>query len=300
MKSKIVLALSVMLVAACGSTSDDKEKAYYQVSDYVTDGTFTSGIEGPAVDSRGHLYAVNLATQGTIGKVTGPNKTEIYLTLSNGSIGNGIRFDHAGNMYIADYVNHNILLVESGSKKVQVYAHHSDMNQPNDIAIADNGNLYASDPNWQQGTGNLWLINKQQDVVLLDENMGTTNGVEVSPGNDFLYVNESVQRIIWRYSILPDGTVADKQQFFTFDDYGMDGMRTDRQGNLYVARYGAGEIAIISPSGTLLKQVKLKGQHPTNVAFGGKEGKTVFVTMQKRGAIETFESEFIGRSFLQK
>jgi sugar lactone lactonase YvrE len=74
-------------------------------------------------------------------------------------------------------------------------------------------------------------------------------------------------------------------------------MRSDKAGNLYIARYGAGVIAVVSPQGELLRKVPLQGQHPTNVTFGGKDGKTLFVTMQQRGAIETFTTQVPGRSF---
>ena len=71
---------------------------------------FTSGIEGPACDADGNLYAVNYARQHTIGKVTPIGKCSVFVELPNGSIGNGIRFNSAGAMLIADYTNHNILL----------------------------------------------------------------------------------------------------------------------------------------------------------------------------------------------
>lgn len=277
----------------------------YQTQDWVSDGVFTQGVEGPAVDRQGHLYAVNYQQEGTVGKVTGQGKVETLLVLGNGSVGNGIRFDMVGNMYIADYVNHNVLKVpytaltqsaEEVSQAVKVFAHNPKMNQPNDLAIMDSGILFASDPNWQASSGQLWRIDKNGQTTLLEANMGTTNGVEVSPDNKTLYVNESVQRKVWRYDLSEKGEVSNKQLLIEFNDFGLDGMRTDDQGNVYIARYGAGVIAVVSPEGKLLREVKLKGQFPTNVAFGGKDGKTVFVTMQKRGAIETFRNEFAGRS----
>jgi len=42
----------------------------------------------------------------------------------------------------------------------------------------------------------------------------------------------------------------------------------------------------------------VKGDLPTNVAFGGEDGKTVYVTVADRGAIEAFRTEFRGRSFV--
>lgn len=286
-------------MAGCAATKTPRieDQVLYQSIDWVTDDVFTQGVEGPAVAEDGSLYAVNYAQNGTIGRVLGQNKAQHFIRLPNDSIGNGIRFDKQGNMYIADYVNHNILLVKFDkskgtlSKEVNVYAHSPLMNQPNDIAITDQGILFASDPNWAKGTGNLWRIGQDRQVILLESDMGTTNGIAVSPDNSFLYVNESVQRNVWQYQLDSEGNISDKKLLINFTDFGLDGMRTDQQGNLYIARYGKGVIAVVSAQGKLLREIELKGQFPTNIAFGGDNKKQVFVTMQKRGAIESFMIE---------
>lgn len=72
-------------------------------------------------------------------------------------------------------------------------------------------------------------------------------------------------------------------------------MRCDAAGNLYIARHGAGRVAVVSPEGLLLREVALRGERPTNLAFGGADGRDVFVTLQDRGAIETFRSDLPGR-----
>ena len=59
-------------------------------------GFFTSGVEGPAVDHEGNLYAVNYEKQGTIGKISPDGFSELFVKLPEGSIGNGIRFDSQG------------------------------------------------------------------------------------------------------------------------------------------------------------------------------------------------------------
>ena len=282
------LILLPVLVSANGSVDS---------VDWVADGQFTQGVEGPVVDRQGNLYAVNFARQGTIGKVGKQGHPEVFVTLPGSSVGNGLRFNARGELLVADYVNHNVLLVNMGSLEVSVFAHNADMNQPNDIAISDTGFIYASDPNWAQESGQLWMIDDQGHSRLIEADMGTTNGVEVAQGDQFLYVNESVQRRIWRYGLGESGVPENKTLFYSFDKHGLDGMRSDNQGNLYVARYGAGEVAVISPEGELIGQYRLKGQYPTNVAFGGCDGKTLFVTMQKRGAIEKLKVDTVGRSF---
>ena len=270
-----------------------------QTEDYVADNIFTQGIEGPAVDAQGKLYAVNFAREGTIGVVDKKHNAQLFVTLPQGSTGNGIRFGRNGYMYVADYSAHNILKIDPKTNVISVYAHSDKMNQPNDIAIARSGIIYASDPNWKDNTGNLWKVAVDGTVSLLETNMGTTNGVEVSADEKHLYVNESVQRKVWKYDIdQATGNVKNKRLLIQFNDHGLDGMRCDAAGNLYIARYAAGEVAVVSPQGTLLQRIQLKGQKPTNVAFGGEDGRSVYVTLQDRGAIETFRSELPGREWL--
>lgn len=289
--------LSIVVLPLAAIETDSNPLPTKNVSqDWVHDGVFTQGVEGPAVSRDGLLYAVNFAKEGTIGQVDQKGNASLFVTLPEGSIGNGIRFDVKGNMYIADYKGHNILKVASGSQVVEVFAHNDAMNQPNDIAIMDNGILFASDPNWGNSTGQLWRINTNGETQLLAKDMGTTNGVEVSPDNRRLYVNESVQQKVWVFDINAKGELSNKRLFIEFIEHGLDGMRTDSQGNLYIARYGAGVIAVVSPAGELIEELVLKGQYPTNVAFGGQQGNTLYVTMQKRGAIEKLTVEQVGRA----
>ena len=154
----------------------------YKSTDFTAVNSFTSGAEGPAVDKDGNLYAVNYSKEGTIGKITPKGEGSIFIELPNGSVGNGIRFNSKGDMLIADYTNHNFLKVDMSNKKLSVHAHDSTMNQPNDIAIDDKDGLFASDPNWKGGTGRIWRIDTDGKIFILEDNMGTTNGIEVSRG----------------------------------------------------------------------------------------------------------------------
>ena len=257
-------------------------------------GTFTDGIEGPVCDNFENVFIVNYQKQGTIGKVDMYGHASLFVTLPDSAIGNGLVFDNQGNMLVADYVGHRIWSIDTASKVVSLYIKVSRMNQPNDICIAKNGRVYASDPSWAKGTGQLWLINKDKVAMLLEHEMGTSNGLALSPDGNYLYVNESVQRRVWKYTLTQQGKVAKKEVLITFPEYGMDGMKCDVDGNLYIARYGAGVVAVVSPKGKVLKTIRLKGQKPTNIAFGGKDWKTVFVTIQDDGSVETFINDRAG------
>ncbi|MDB6033566.1 MAG: gnl 3, partial [Verrucomicrobiales bacterium] len=194
------------------------------------------------------------------------------------SVGNGIVFDRTGSMFVADYVEHNVLQVDPKTRHVKVFAHEPRMNQPNDLAITQDGTLYASDPNWKAGTGQVWRIDQTGNVSLVAEGMGTSNGIDVSPDGLTLYVNESVQRNVWAFVIGKDGSLSKKRLVKKFDTHGFDGMRCDVDGNLYIARHGKGTVVKLSPKGEVLQEVDVLGSMPSNLCFGGADGRTVYVT----------------------
>ena len=301
MKTLLALGLAAGL-AGCTHTEETARataESLYVARDVVGDGVFSTGIEGPAFGPDGALYAVGFGRDGSIGRVTfdadGAGDAALYVTLPEGSTGNGIRFDADGFMYVADYTGHRILRIDPRDRTIGVFATLPGAHQPNDIAFAPNGMSYASDPDWSTGTGQLWRVLPYGAATLLETGMGTTNGVEVGPKGDVLYVNESVQRRVWAYDLDGSGGISGKRLLVAFPDHGLDGMRTDARGNLYIARYGAGTVAVVSPQGKVLREVRLKGRKPTNVAFGGPDGRTVFVTLQDRGAIEAFRADYPGR-----
>ena len=291
-----VLFNTIIFILAVSCFTNCKKTPQHS-TDFTKEFSFTKGVEGPAVNENGELFAVNFETEGTIGLVNKKGEGRVFLSLPSGSIGNGIRFDLKGNMFIADYVNHNIYKVAKNSTTPVVWAHDSLMNQPNDLAISDKGYLYLSDPDWANNTGNIWMVNPSGKISLLEANMGTTNGIEVSPDGETLYVNESVQRKVWQYTILNNGTITDKTLFLEFKGFGLDGMRCDENGNLYITRYDKGTVIIISPNGEVIDEIVLTGKKPSNISFGGDSGKTCFVTMADRGNIETFMAPHSGSHF---
>jgi gluconolactonase len=273
---RLVIAL-IALMSLSPAGAGDKEKLFV-ARPLTADGEFTEGIEGPGCDAAGNVYAVNYARQQTVGKVTPDGKGEVFITLPGKSTGNGIVFDRQGAMYLADYVEHKVWKIDPKTKEMQVFAHEPRMNQPNDLALAPDGTLYASDPNWAKSTGQVWMIDRSGKATLVAPDMGTTNGVDVSPDGKTLYVNESVQRNVWAFPIRPDGTLGDRRLLKKFEDHGFDGMRCDVDGNLYITRYGKGTVAVLSPEGRVLREIDVRGARPSNICFGGPDGRTAYVT----------------------
>jgi sugar lactone lactonase YvrE len=277
--------------------ADRARQELYVATPLTAPGSFTSGVEGPACDARGNIFAVNFAREQTIGRVTPSGRASLFVTLPGKSTGNGIRFDRQGRMYVADYVGHNVLRIDPKTRGVDVVVHEPEMNQPNDLAIASDGTLYASDPDWKAGTGQLWRIDSHGKATRLASGMGTTNGIDVSPDRRTLYVNESVQRNVWAFDSDADGSISNKRLLCKFDDFSLDGMRCDVEGNLYVTRHGKGTVAKLSPKGVVLREIDVLGKSPSNICFGGDDGCTAYVTEVEQKRIVQFRVERPGNEW---
>jgi sugar lactone lactonase YvrE len=324
-----VLAVLAALAAAPGSAAAEPacvaatEPALFESGRLTPCGEYTTGIEGPAVDAGGTLYVVNFRQQGTIGigKLSpGAARSELFATLPAGSVGNGIRFDRDGRMYVADFNGNNVLVFERGQIVPRVYFHSdrcrpggpsSCFHQPNDLAVAADGTLYASDPSFASGKGQIWRITRGPDgngrgeVMLSSErHMGATNGLDLSPDGATLYVSESTTpedckppstaRCVWAY-LLDGATLTAPRLVKKFEGFDLDGLRTDLDGRIFVTRPGNGTVAVLAPDGTLVREIPLRGKQPSNLTFGGPDGKTVFVTQVDGRFIEAFRVDRPGR-----
>lgn len=297
MRSIISMIMCPILLGSSFVTIAQDFERLFQAEDYTAENLFSVNIEGPAVDKDGKLYVVNYQKDGTIGLVNPDGTAELFLTLPEGSTANAIQFDSKGNMFLADFTGHNVLKVDMKTKKVSVFVHNENFNQPNDICINRKDQLFASDPSWKNGTGKLWRIEKNGNATLLTDQMGTTNGIELSPNEKILYINESVQRKIWAFDVDDQGGISNKRLFAEFQDFGFDGMKCDREGNLYVTRHGKGAVVVLDPKGNIVREIKLKGKNCSNLVFGGLNGKLVFVTLQDRKGMEKFRNDIPGRNW---
>jgi len=269
----------------------------FEARPFTSVGSFTPEIEGPACDAAGNVYAVSYAIKPTIGRITPEGEASIFVHMPEGSLGNGIRFGRDRQMYVADYTGHNILRIDPDSRAIEVYAHEPSMYQPNDLAMRKDGVIYASDPSWAKSTGRVWRIDRDGSVHRVTDEMGTTNGIEVAPDERTLYVNESVQRNIWAFTIDGEGNLIDKRLLIQFPDHMMDGMRCDIEGNLYVTRYGKGTVVILSPQGEVLREIDVLGTRPSNLCFGGPDGRTCYVTEVDHGRLVSFRTAVAGREW---
>ncbi|HTC54205.1 MAG TPA: SMP-30/gluconolactonase/LRE family protein [Steroidobacteraceae bacterium] len=168
-------------------------------------------------------------------------------------------------------------------------------NGPNDISIKSDGAVYMTDNDFglrgamkspvKELQDAVWLIKDGRTVQLLTDQQlgGIPNGITLSADEKYLYL--SAFNKMMRYVVKPDDTLGEGTLFTQGAGIG-DGMRCDSQGNIYsTGGAGPGLVRVTAPSGTLLGTINLPvlGAEPkkqicaTNVAFGDRDGKTLYI-----------------------
>ncbi|MFM0737559.1 SMP-30/gluconolactonase/LRE family protein [Paraburkholderia xenovorans] len=157
---------------------------------------------------------------------------------------------------------------------------------PNDLTADRKGGVYFTASGSAVTPGKVYYRSADRRVREVASNIRYSNGLAVSPNGKRLYVAESEASRLLVYSIAEDGGLSERQVFVdlgqllgTQEETAVtpDGVRVDRNGNVFVALYRGGGFAVFSPGGTLLRSVKLPGEHHTNLAIS-PDGKAVFVT----------------------
>jgi gluconolactonase len=155
-------------------------------------------------------------------------------------------------------------------------------NSPNDLTVRADGTVYFTDPNFQRGNrademaGRTGVFRVSGgEVSLVDDTISQPNGVVLSPDGNTLYVGGNSAGKIYKYPVLADGTTGPRTEFANVS--GADGATIDCAGNLYWASYSDGKVHVFAPDGRELGTVSA-GTNTTNAAFGGADGRTLFIT----------------------
>lgn len=270
-------------------------------------GSFKRGVEGPACDAAGNLYAVALQRDNTIGKVTPEGKASVFAVMPEGGRANGIRVDSKGFLIVADYIRHVVYRVDRASGKflesLTADWKGPQFHQPNDVAIASDDTIYFSDPDWKSGRGRIFMITAPPNrrTVMIEDGLATPNGITVSADDRRVYVGQSRANNILVYDRRRDGTLHRKRVLIDLAASGIptsavpDGMRCDVKGNLWVAMHGLGKVLVVRPDGGLAREsVKDLGDNPANVTFCGRDGRTLLITEKQHGRIEKARAPYPG------
>ncbi len=232
--------------------------------------------EGPATAIDGSVYFSDI------------NAGKIYHWLPDGSVSlfmqgldmpNGSQFDSNGNLIVCEGGKGRLISIDPQGRLTILVDKYNGVhfNEPNDLWINPQGGLYFTDPTFhspvvQGGQDVYYVTSDHSQVIRVISDMLQPNGIVGTRDGKMLYVADYGAGQTFRYDINSDGSLSNKTLFVSI---GSDGMKLDAAGNVYLTT--PNQVQIFSPAGVLLKQIPTQ-EVPTNLAFAGTDGQTLFIT----------------------
>lgn len=266
-----------------------------------------SFTEGPVWHPDGYLLFSDPNTNTIYRYDPGNQNISVYISHSGytgadiGEYGqpgsNGLTIDKEGRLIVDQHGNRRVIRHEKKGP-ITILADNIDgkkFNSPNDVVLKSDGTIYFTDPPYglpgffkdakkELDFSGVFMI-KDGKVILVSKDLGGPNGLAFSPDEKYFYVtNWDIRDIhhtktLWRYEVNADGTLKNGKVFFDFsfteDDEALDGMKVDKEGNLFVSAPGG--VWILSAEGKLLGKI-VTPERPANMAWGDADGKTLYLT----------------------
>ena len=169
------------------------------------------------------------------------------------------------------------------------------LNSPNDIVVKSDGSILFTDP--PGGLLNVGMVGDDlqryldnqpvfrispdgRNMTIATPGFVYPNGLCFSPDEKLLYVNCSRERLIRVYDVNADGSLGKGRlfhQYVSLERGVPDGMKCDVEGNVYCT--GPGGIYVHEPDGKVLARIRTPGHHPTNIAWGDDDWRSLYITM---------------------
>src|SRR6266545_4198746 len=253
-------------------------------------------LEGPSFDRAGNLYVVDIPA-GRIFRVAPDGRPEKVAEYDGEP--NGLKIHRDGRIFIADH-KQGLLQLDPATGRVSValdrpYAER--FRGLNDLLFARNGDLYFTDQgesDLRELSGRLYRLRADGRLDCLLDSVPSPNGLVLTPDERILYLAVTRGNAIWRVPLgaigglgvgrLGLGRVGIWVQMS--GGIGPDGMAMDVEGRLAVAHPGLGAVWVFSRTGEPVSRIRAcEGLRVTNVAYGGPERKTLFMTEADSGAV---------------
>jgi gluconolactonase len=245
--------------------------------------------EGPAADRQGNLYFTDY--RDGAGKIyrldTGGG---LHLVVADSGRANGLKVSPTGEVIACQVDGRVSAFAPDGScRRVLTDSYCGRRyNAPNDLVLDSAGGAYFTDPFLDaprpfppQRVPAVYYLAADGNVTRLIDDLRGPNGIALSPDGRTLYVVPSFERDVMAYPVLGPGRLGPGRPFCRLAPSripyipGGDGATVDAAGNLYVATLSG--VQIFDPAGKLQRVLPLP-ERPSNVAFGGADHRTLFIT----------------------
>ena len=247
------------------------------------------GSEGPVLDTHGRFYFVAPA-EGSI-RYLDDNGAQQELANTGGKPA-GLQVTADNRIWVADMDLGVLRVSPDGTIEHTVSEYEGEkMRGCNDCALDSQGNLYITAPAGSKGDnriGEVYCRLTDGTVTRLDGGYAFSNGLAVRADDALLVVAETFTKRLWAYDISEPGVVGEARLFATLTGEhkgGPDGMDYDIDGNLLVTNHGGSVIEVFNPSGDRFDTIDLPFDKPSNLHFGGEDGRDLYITEHTHNAI---------------
>jgi sugar lactone lactonase YvrE len=232
--------------------------------------------EGPAPDLTGTLYFTD-TFRSKIYRLDPAGKAEVFVDQSYGT--NGTMFGPDGRLFGCQNSKKRIVAYDSAGQAQTI----ADDVQSNDIVVNGRGGIYFTDPPNKQ----VWYIAPSGEKKVVDRGLAYANGLILLPDQKTLIVADMRGVNLWTYRVQPDGSLIDKQPFYTLSvpegkkDSGADGMTIDSAGRIYCTSHLG--LQVFDTEGRLIGIIdKPQPAWLANVVFAGPDLDVLYVTSMNK------------------
>lgn len=285
------LALLAPLCSALSADFDVRNEAEVKkivapdakLKQVATGMTFTEGPVWLARD--GGFLVFSDIPQNELKKWSAKDGLTIFRTPSHNANGNTV--DREGRLISCEHSGRRVAILDKdGTLKTLVDRHDGKkFNSPNDAIVKSDGTIWFSDPTYglpkgetkeQEGNFVFRFDPKTNATAIVARGFDMPNGLCFSPDEKQLYVADSGKpRHIRVFDVKADGSLSGGGVICQIDQGVPDGIRCDEGGRIWSS---AGDgVHIFGPDGKLIGKI-LVPESPANLCFGGKDGKTLFIT----------------------
>jgi gluconolactonase len=258
-----------------------------------------SFLEGPSFDREGNLYFVDIPF-GRVFRLSPHGRCEIVCQYDGWP--NGLKIHKDGRIFICDYKRGLVLMDPKRGEIEAILATRNSESWKglNDLVFASDGACYFTDQG-QTGmhdpTGRVYRLRPDGGLDLLLNTVPSPNGIVLNMKENRLFVAVTRQNAVWRCPIMTDGSVSKVGTYLQLSGGhgGPDGMALDQEDGILVCQLGVGIWRFDSDGMPTHLIEACVGHHMTNVAYGGPDNKTLFITEADTGSILTCEMPVPGK-----
>jgi gluconolactonase len=283
-----------MAVVALDSRLNDLVDPDVQVEQLVTGCTFT---EGPLWDPRDDSLIFSDVRTGIMRRWT-KNGVQVLREKDQSGIANGNTWDKDGNLLTCEHAGRRVSrTLRDGTIETFVGRWgEKRLNSPNDVITANNGDVLFTDPTYGLRQPDGTVVGQEYPypgvfrysvargtLQLLVKDFAAPNGLALSEDDKRMFICDTREQHIRVFDVMEDETLANGRVFCEAkhgEHQGRpDGMKLDSQGNVYLAANSPEGIWVFDPEGKLLGFIGV-GESPANLAWGGEDWRTMYVTAQ--------------------